>query len=87
MFASDLWGQIKRDNIHTWICGHSHETRDLIGDGERGKIRFAMNQRGYPGEETEFDAAFLSQVSRSQRRLGLAGRTAAMTTITQRQVP
>lgn len=61
-FACDLWDDIKCHDIHTWICGHSHEAQRWIGDGEKGKIRFLMNQRGYPGEETEFDAAFVVEI-------------------------
>ncbi|WP_371170026.1 hypothetical protein [Aliiroseovarius sp. 2305UL8-7] len=58
-FAFDLWSEIKQHDIHSWICGHSHETRNWIGDGNKGQIRFVMNQRGYPGEEIGFETEFV----------------------------
>jgi predicted phosphodiesterase len=61
-FVCDLWDEIKEYDIHTWICGHSHETQSWTGEGNYGPIRFVMNQRGYPGEETEFDPAFVVEV-------------------------
>lgn len=54
-FASDLWGEMRSFDIHTWICGHSHETSCWLGDGEQRPIRFVMNQRGYPGERLAFN--------------------------------
>jgi len=61
-FACDLWDEIKEFDIHTWICGHSHETQNWTGEGNHGPIRFIMNQRGYPGECAEFDPAFVVDV-------------------------
>ncbi len=61
-FASDLWNEIRSFDIHTWIWGHSHEGEDWTGEGDYGPIRFVSNQRGYPGEETRFDSAFLLEV-------------------------
>ena len=61
-FASDLWGEIKDFDIHTWICGHSHEGQNWKGKGKHGPIRFVMNQRGYPGEEAGFDPAFVLEL-------------------------
>ena len=55
-------GDIKMRDIHTWICGHSHEGGNWTGEGNRGPTRFVMNQRGYTGEEAEFDPAFVIQV-------------------------
>lgn len=61
-FANDLWVEIRGFDIHIWICGHSHEARSWIGNGERGEIRFVMNQRGYPGEEAGFDPKLVINV-------------------------
>lgn len=57
--ASDLWDQIRGFDIHTWVCGHSHDTRAWTGDGAHGPIRFVMNPRGYPHERVAFDPAFV----------------------------
>lgn len=61
-FASDLWDEIKAHDIHSWIWGHSHEGDAWTGQGDHGPIRFITNQRGYPGEETGFDPAFVLEV-------------------------
>ncbi|SDY01228.1 metallophosphoesterase [Allgaiera indica] len=61
-FACDLWEEIRAFDIHTWICGHSHEGQNWTGDGDYGPIRFIMNQRGYPREKTGFDPAFVLEV-------------------------
>ena len=61
-FACDRCGEIKEFDIHTRICGHSYETQNWTGEGNHGPIRFIMNQRGYPGEATEFDPAFVVEV-------------------------
>ncbi|BBU58439.1 hypothetical protein KU6B_47040 [Mameliella alba] len=58
-FASDLWDQIKQFDIHTWICGHSHDNRNCVGDGDHGPVHFVMNARGYPNEGAEFDPAYV----------------------------
>ncbi len=61
-FACDLWENIRGFDIHTWIWGHSHEGENWTGEGNHGPIRFVMNQRGYPGEETGFDPVFVLEV-------------------------
>lgn len=61
-FASDLWHEIREFDIDTWICGHSHDNRQWIGQGDHGPIRFVMNPRGYPGERTDFNPAFVVTV-------------------------
>lgn len=61
-FASDLWAEIKADDIHSWIWGHSHEGEAWTGAGDHGPIRFLTNQRGYQGEGTSFDPTFLLEV-------------------------
>ena len=61
-FASDIWEEIKGDNIHTWIWGHSHEGENWTGEGEHGPIRFVTNQRGYPGEGVAFDPGYMIDV-------------------------
>lgn len=61
-FACDLWDEIRAFDIHTWIWGHSHEGENWIGEGNHGPIHFVTNQRGYPGEETGFDPAFVLEV-------------------------
>jgi predicted phosphodiesterase len=61
-FASALWDEIQVHDIHTWIWGHSHEGENWTGKGEHGTISFVSNQRGYPGEKTKFDPAFLIDV-------------------------
>ena len=61
-FACDLWEEIRAFDIHTWICGHSHDNEAWTGKGKHGPIRFVMNGRGYPGEEVEFDSAFVLEV-------------------------
>ncbi|MBO9455120.1 metallophosphoesterase [Paracoccus sp. R12_1] len=58
-FASDLWDEIKQFDIHSWICGHSHDNQNRVGDGDHGSIHFVMNARGYPGEGTPFDPAYV----------------------------
>ncbi|EEE36932.1 Ser/Thr protein phosphatase family protein [Rhodobacteraceae bacterium KLH11] len=54
-FASDLWYEVRMQKIHTWVCGHSHESRYWVGESDHGPMRFVLNQRGYPGERTNFD--------------------------------
>lgn len=61
-FACDLWNEIKIFDIDTWICGHSHETQSLTIEGDRGPIRFVMNQRGYPGDKIRFDPRLIVSV-------------------------
>ncbi|WP_226551972.1 metallophosphoesterase [Celeribacter naphthalenivorans] len=61
-FASDLWDEVRGFDIHTWIWGHSHEGEAWTGEGDHGPIRFVTNQRGYPGEGTEFDPACVLEV-------------------------
>lgn len=61
-FASDLWEEVKGLDIHTWICGHSHEGENWTGEDDHGPIRFVTNQRGYPGEGAEFDPACVLEV-------------------------
>ncbi|MEO1110600.1 MAG: metallophosphoesterase [Pseudomonadota bacterium] len=61
-FACDLWDVIKAYEIHTWVCGHSHEDEHWTGAGDHGPIRFVMNQRGYPGEETGFSPSCVVSV-------------------------
>jgi len=61
-FACGLWDEIQGYDIHTWISGHSHEGQNWIGDGEQGPIRFITNQRGYPGEDSAFDATFVIEI-------------------------
>lgn len=61
-FACDLWEDVKAHDIHTWVCGHSHEGENWTGAGDHGPIRFVMNQRGYPGEETGFDPSYAVHV-------------------------
>ena len=61
-FACDLWQRIQKFDINTWICGHSHDPGEWVGNGNKGPIRFVMNQRGYPAEELEFDPAFILEV-------------------------
>ncbi|WP_434289637.1 metallophosphoesterase [Celeribacter sp. SCSIO 80788] len=61
-FACDLWDEIRGLDIDTWLWGHSHEGESRTIEGAQGPIRFATNQRGYPGEEVEFDPAFVLEV-------------------------
>ncbi|WP_371171140.1 metallophosphoesterase [Aliiroseovarius sp. 2305UL8-7] len=61
-FACDLWEEIKAYDIYTWVCGHSHEGENWTGNGDHGSIRFVINQRGYPGEETGFDPSYVVEV-------------------------
>ncbi|TNE63408.1 MAG: hypothetical protein EP336_17450 [Rhodobacteraceae bacterium] len=49
-------------DIHAWIWGHSHEGESRTLEADHGPIRFVTNQRGYPGEEVEFDPAFVLEV-------------------------
>ena len=49
-------------DIHTWICGHSHEGDNWTAEGSHGPTRFVMNQRGYVGEDAEFDPALVIEV-------------------------
>lgn len=58
-FASDLWHEIRKLRIHTWICGHSHESRYWVGAGDHGSMRFIMNQRGYQNESAKFQPDLL----------------------------
>lgn len=61
-FANDLWEEIKAHDVHSWIWGHSHEGETWTGPGGHGPIRFLTNQRGYPGEGTEFNPAFVLEI-------------------------
>ncbi|MBO9400513.1 metallophosphoesterase [Shimia sp. R9_3] len=61
-FASDLWDEVRKLKVHTWICGHSHEQFCWVGKGDHGSMRFVSNQRGYPGERTAFDPSGLMAV-------------------------
>jgi len=61
-FACDLWREIRSFDIHTWVWGHSHEGDNWSGEGEHGEIQFITNQRGYPSDETRFDASFCLEV-------------------------
>jgi len=61
-FACDLWSEIRGYNVHTWVCGHSHEGDNWRGKGAHGTIRFVSNQRGYPGEGTAFDPTYIIDV-------------------------
>lgn len=61
-FACNLWDEIRGFNIDTWIWGHSHEGESRTVEGDQGRIRFVSNQRGYPGEEVEFDPAFVLEI-------------------------
>ncbi len=58
-FASDFWDEIKQFDIQTWICGHSHDNRNYVGDGDHGPIHFVMNPRGYPNEGAAFDPTYV----------------------------
>lgn len=58
-FASDLWDGIKEFDVHTWICGHSHDNRNCVLDGKYGPVHFVMNARGYPGEGAGFDPTYV----------------------------
>lgn len=61
-FASDLWEKIRGFDVNTWVWGHSHEGESRTIEGDHGPIRFVTNQRGYPGEEVEFDPAYVLEV-------------------------
>lgn len=57
-FASDMWPDISPLFSGTWICGHSHDNRSVVLEGEQGPVSFECNTRGYPQEERDipFDA-------------------------------
>lgn len=54
-YASDLWSEIAPHQVAAWICGHSHEAREVVLEGALGPVSFLNNPRGYPGETTAFD--------------------------------
>lgn len=58
-FASDMWNDIKGRNFSTWLCGHSHDGRDITMSGENRDVRFVTNPRGYPGEDAPFDPGMI----------------------------
>lgn len=55
LYVSDLDSIIKKENIHTWICGHIHQNFDFEIEG----TRIVGNQRGKPKDRiTDFSKAF-----------------------------
>lgn len=62
-FASDLWWEIRNRNVHTWVCGHSHDNGDKTLEGKYGPVRFVANARGYPKEGVAFDPDLVIEVS------------------------
>lgn len=61
-FASDLWWEIRNRNVHSWVCGHSHDNGDLNLEGKYGPVRFIANARGYPKEGAAFDPDLVIEV-------------------------
>ena len=62
-FVSDLWWEIRNRNVHSWVCGHSHDHDDLTLEGKYGPVRFVSNARGYPKEGVPFDPDLVIEVS------------------------
>ena len=55
LYVSDLDSIIKKENIHTWICGHIHQNFDFEIEG----TRIVGNQRGKPKDRiTDFSKSF-----------------------------
>ena len=54
-YASSLDDLILRSPIDLWIHGHTHMSVDY----QIGRTRIISNQRGYPGEDTGFDPAYV----------------------------
>ena len=57
-FALDLEALITVYQPDLWIHGHTHDACDY----RLGDTRVVCNPRGYPGEQTGFDAALLIEV-------------------------
>lgn len=62
-FASDLWGDIRKRRVSTWLCGHSHDGADITMEGQAGPVRFLTNPRGYPWENAPFDPCLVFETS------------------------
>jgi len=62
-FASDLWWEIRNRNVHSWVCGHSHDNDDKVLEGKYGPVRFVANARGYPREGVVFDPDLVIEVA------------------------
>lgn len=45
LYASELDHLLKREDVHTWVCGHIHQNFDYITEGG---TRLVGNQRGKP---------------------------------------
>ncbi|MBI5131508.1 MAG: metallophosphoesterase [Rhodopseudomonas palustris] len=58
-YASELLPLIDRHCPTAWISGHSHHPLNLRRNG----TRLISNQRGYPGENTGFDPAFVMEIA------------------------
>lgn len=58
-FVSDLWPYIRLCDISAWFCGHCHDNRTAVKQGQHGEIRFLTNSRGYPKEGCEFKPDFV----------------------------
>jgi predicted phosphodiesterase len=54
-YASCLDDFILRTPVDLWIHGHTHRSVDY----QIGRTRIISNQRGYPGEDTGFDPAYV----------------------------
>ena len=58
-YASDLEGILLETQPDLWVHGHVHSRIDY----RVGKTRVVSNPRGYPGERTGFDPAFMVDVA------------------------
>lgn len=59
LYASDLEYLLKKQNVETWICGHTHRNFDFISDGG---TRVVSNQKGKAKDRiTNFSKNFVIQ--------------------------
>ncbi|MCX7318726.1 MAG: metallophosphoesterase, partial [Hyphomicrobiales bacterium] len=58
-YASELLPLVDRHRPTAWISGHSHHLMRLRRNG----TKLVSNPRGYPGENTGFDPAFVMEIA------------------------
>lgn len=55
-YANDWFDLVRKTDV--WVYGHTHIATDFIENG----CRLISNPRGYPGEETGFNADFIVEI-------------------------
>lgn len=50
-YASDCFSSLNCPSVKYWVCGHSHESMQLV----KNNTTFVLNPLGYPGEKTQYN--------------------------------